>query len=377
MLESQTRRCARTALAETRAHLRKDPSAWLASIHRDSEREFRRALRDLAGPRVAHRVRAYATVFDSGPATRHGPAAPLRNLWQRRWGLGPATTARVRLQGEALRRALRWMGESYRTYTEPGAQDWYRRAAEAGDGDAAGWVAYAHAEAGRRALAVRWDRRAGELGNATSALNVGYALFYGEGIRRDRAQAAVWYRRAALGSGSRSRDKWVRHDAASAMTNLGRMYRKGEGVRKSWPLAFRWFTRAAHCGSSDAANFLAQIYDGNEGPPPRYRLALYWLRKAAARGDVHSIVSLGVHLWDGKHTRRNRPRALRLYAQGADKGNAWGTYLLGLAYREIDPPLRDLKLSRVWLRRAAARGLKEARRALRVGATLVVARGVR
>ncbi len=327
------------------------------------------ALENLArGPRAV-RVRALAAIFDEDAPEEWGGAELQRKLWSRRWGLHGRARSEERLAGEALRSALRWMADSYPSHTRRAAVRWCERGAAAGDGDAAGWVAYAHAEAGRQADAVRWYRRAVELGDATSAIKVGYALFYGEGVRRDRAQAAVWYRRAAQGPGARSRDRGERNDAAGAMTNLGRMYRKGEGVRQSWPTALRWFTRAARLGHRDGQNFLWKIYDGDEGLPPRHALALRWLRKAAANGDVDAVVRLGVHLWNGKHTRRNRPRAMRLYAQGAERGNRWGMYLLGLAYREIPAPRGDLNLSRRWLRRAAARGLKEARRALKAHPT--------
>jgi len=333
-------------------------------------RDMERALRHLSQGRTVQRVAALGAILEAMDED-WASKAQLRRLWIRRWGLGAAPE--VRLRGEALKRAIRWVADSYPSYTHAQAQRWFVRAAAAGDGDAAGWIGYAYAKratsAARRrgdaAAAVRWRMRAVRLGVTIEALDVGFALFYGIGIRRDRRAAAAWYRRAAEDPGARSRD-WLRKmDPRSAMTNLGRMYRKGEGVRKSWPLAIRWFTRAARLGSRDGAHFLAEIYSGDEGPPARPRLELSWRRIAARRGCADCRKTLGIYLWNGKRVRRNRPLALRFYEEAAKADDTWAMYLLGLAYREIDPPRRDLALSRRWLTRAAARGVKQARRAVR------------
>ena len=356
-----------------------------ANVARDAAlaREIRKVLggwkrirTQLASRRSLDQVRVFAQMFE-GAEDDWGGEALQRKVWIRYWGLTPGSPGAMPLSKPAACAAIQWVVDSYPGWLHAASLPWEERLAALGSVEAAQHLAWACSErlkTGRsrlrdRAAALRWYKRAFELGDTSSATNVGFAYFYGKGVRRDRQVAAQWYRKAALGRGVRSRDEATRMDSAAAMANLGRMYHKGQGVRQSWPAAIRWFTRAARLGHRDGQNFLWKIYDGDEGLPPRHALALRWLRKAAAKGDVDAVVCLGVHLWNGKHTRRNRPRAMRLYAQGAEKGNGWGMYLLGLAYREIPAPRRDLKLSRRWLRRAASRGLKEARRALKAHPT--------
>lgn len=338
----------------------------------DQRREIRRALRQQSAGARASQVHALGVLIDASRPTDWGGAALKRRLWIRRWGLDPRQGLARPLRGTALRAALRWLADDYPEPLAPAALPWWQRAAHAGDADAAGTLAYEHAERaggtrarrGDRSAAQRWEELGARLGDPGCCVRLGRRLFYSRRRGPVRAQAARWYLRAARSPAARSPDRPARLDPADAMTNLGRMYRKGEGVPKSWPRAIRWFTRAARLGSADALSFLVRIYDGDEGLPPRPDKALHWLRRGASRGHVESLVGLGVHLWNGKAVRRNRPRAAQLYTQAAQTGDRWAMYLLGRAKLELSSSRADLAAARQWLRRAAALGLEEARREL-------------
>jgi TPR repeat protein len=361
----QLRETAREAVRELRA------------LPASQRREVRLAVGRLGRGARALQVRTLGALFDASGKAAWGGSGLVRQLWIRRWGLDPRRPLARPLRGAALQAALHWLAEDFDEPLAPAALSWWERAARAGDADAAGMLAYeyaerarrGHARRGDRSAARRWEAAGAQLGDPGCCVSLGRRLFYSRGHRSARAQAAHWYLRAARSPLARSHDRIERLDPTGAMANLGRMYRKGKGVRQSWPRAIGWFTRAARLGSADALHFLVRIYDGDEGLPARPAKALRWLRRGASRGHVESMVGLGVHLWNGKHVRRNRPRAVQLYTQAAQAGDRWAMYLLGLAYREIEAPHRDLTRSRLWLRRAAARGLKEARRALRAHPT--------
>ena len=72
-----------------------------------------------------------------------------------------------------------------------------------------------------------------EEGDAKSQYQVAVLYLRGEGVLRDEAEAAKWFRRAA-----------DRGDA-DAQFNLGHMYAQGAGVKKDFIEAYKWFALAA------------------------------------------------------------------------------------------------------------------------------------
>ena len=68
-----------------------------------------------------------------------------------------------------------------------------------------------------------------EQGDADAQFNLGGMYRRGEGVSKDMAQAAAWYRKAA------------EQGDAKAQFNLGVMYYNGEGVPKDYVQAAKWF----------------------------------------------------------------------------------------------------------------------------------------
>jgi len=87
---------------------------------------------------------------------------------------------------------------------------------------------------------------AAELGDPGAQLNLGYAYDVGMGVRRNRAAAMLWYRKAY-----RSQRGW-----GIAASNIGTILRD----ECKFPEAIRWFRRGVHYGDVDANLDLAQIY---------------------------------------------------------------------------------------------------------------------
>ena len=71
--------------------------------------------------------------------------------------------------------------------------------------------------------------------------NLGLMFELGQGVTRDYAEAARWYRKAA------------EQGEALAQDNLGRMYEQGRGVTQDYVLAHMWHNLAAAQGDDDAA----------------------------------------------------------------------------------------------------------------------------
>jgi len=75
---------------------------------------------------------------------------------------------------------------------------------------------------------------------------IGVMFANGQGVERDYAAAAEWYRKAA--------EKGV----AAAQTKLGRLYAEGKGVPRDMEYAYAWYSVAAELGNGRAAGLLPE-----------------------------------------------------------------------------------------------------------------------
>ena len=92
----------------------------------------------------------------------------------------------------------------------------------------------------------------------------------GQGVPKDAAQAAKWFRLAAD------------QGDASAQTSLGTMYASGLGVPQDYAQAEKWYWLAADQGDAVAQIMLGGMYDDGRGVPKDYVLAYMWRNLAAA-----------------------------------------------------------------------------------------------
>lgn len=160
-------------------------------------------------------------------------------------------------QGEGVRRsgyeAVRWyekaarLGEAKAAYALGRMQEeaseeawslerafpWYRKAADLGHPDARVKFDEANPDAFYRA------RLAVEQGKPGAAYALGARYEHGDGVRRDRARAMRWYRRAAKGGDP---------EAADALGRLHEQNTRWHGLE----LACRWYKEAAELGHPEA-----------------------------------------------------------------------------------------------------------------------------
>ena len=109
---------------------------------------------------------------------------------------------------------------------------------------------------------------------------LGFRYEKGRGVLTDDAEAVRWYRKAAdLGN-------------ADAMTELGFRYEKGRGVLTDDVEAVRWYRKAAELGHALAMNNLGWMYENGFGVPKDRNTAIRWYDKAAALGDSHAHANL-------------------------------------------------------------------------------------
>jgi TPR repeat protein len=121
----------------------------------------------------------------------------------------------------------------------------------------------------------------------------------------------------------------IEQGRASTASLPGWLYAQGAGVERDAARALAYYTKAAQAGDPVAQNNLAELYETGAAGKPDIKQALAWYEKAAANGFGIAQLNLG-----------------RLYASG--EGGA-----------EVDP-----KRARMWLKKADAQGLADARKIL-------------
>ena len=122
------------------------------------------------------------------------------------------------------------------------------------------------------AQAVKWARKAAEMGNSRGQFRLGYCYDEGLGVTQDYAEAVKWYRKA------------IEQGHATAQNNLGFCYYNGHGVTQDYAEAVKWYRKAAEQGYAQAQNNLGTCYYNGEGVTQDRDQARELWRKAAAQG---------------------------------------------------------------------------------------------
>ena len=265
----------------------------------------------------------------------------------------------------------------------------YREEAERGDAEAQFRLGrcYERGEGVDRdkAEAARWYIEAAKQGHARAQFNAGCCCDNGDGVAQDKSQAVTWYRRAAeqghavaafnlaisysQGEGVEpdraEAARWYRVAAeggvASAQFNLGNSYYNGDGVDKDVAEAARWYRKAAEGGVARAQFNLGNSYYNGEGVERDHAEAARWYRKAAEQGLAAAQFVLGNSYYSGVGVEEDKAEALGWYLKAAEQGHVRAQYKLGSCYeRGEGTPVNKEEAAR-WYRKAADAGHAGAR----------------
>lgn len=264
--------------------------------------------------------------------------------------------------------------------------------------------------------AIEWYTLAADSGYASAQYNLAQMYYDGRGTARDYAKAADLYAKAAS------------QGHVKAQYNLGLCYHEGKGMQKNDTLARHWLGLAADSGQVDAMYVLAGIYAGMYdttwaimwysraadekyvkaqaaaaimllavGDTASVRLAVGYLKEAAATGNAlaqevlgtcyytgrgvdtnydeayrlfslaagsgntEAMTNLGVCMQNGHGTSVRQKEAFKLYDKAARRGNAKAQYNLGLCYYYGTGVERNIRISRNWLELAQNNGALDGR----------------
>lgn len=206
----------------------------------------------------------------------------------------------------------------------------YRKAAESGNpsaqlslalrlmkGDAEGKVDFAEV--------VDLLTRSALRGNVTAAHNLGIRYAVGEGVRRDRSKAAMWFRRAAT------------NGVVAAQYNFAKLMECGWNApdgAKDERVAAAWYKRAAMQGHPMAACALGIMQAEGRGVEQDWKAAMGNFRKAAGKGVAvaqHNLALCFQHGWGCVDGAADQSEAVAWHRRAAEQGYAPAATSLALA----------------------------------------------
>ena len=117
-------------------------------------------------------------------------------------------------------------------------------------------------------------------GDAEAQCSLGVMYLMGDGVDKDPAEAARWFREAA------------EQGHAKGQLYLGVRYARGEGVEKDYSEASNWFRKAAEQGEIGAQFNLGLAYANGEGVDRNDEQAYAWLSLADVSGFHSSVAAL-------------------------------------------------------------------------------------
>ncbi|MEX2311610.1 MAG: tetratricopeptide repeat protein [Rhodospirillales bacterium] len=185
------------------------------------------------------------------------------------------------------------------------------------------------------AMAAGWFRRAAESGHGEAANNIGNAYRLGLGTPEDIASALTWYQYAAD------------HGSAMAAYTLGNIYRLGDGIRRDYPLAITWLQKAASRNFAPAEHDLGQLYQQGIAVPRDMDKALDWYQRAASRGHAPARYDLARLMLDGNIAQRGI--GLTYLMQAAETGYAPAQRRLSAAYMNTQDLSPDPVIAYKWI----------------------------
>ena len=267
-------------------------------------------------------------------------------------------------------------------------ETWLRRAALAGEGEAAARVGEIYARGDDNlppnyAEAALWFRIAAETGHRTSARVLGLLYLTGAGagaVPRDPDEAAKWLRIAAEKGDDLARSdvaalllkrqtnprltepapvhEWFEKAAESGDAigayNFAVCLAEGVGVERDDARAAQWFRRAAE-NVVNAQYRYGRVLAEGRGVPQDFKEARRWLQEAASKNLLEALLDLAALNIQGLGGPRDDEAACELFERAAAQGNPDAMFALGALYGGGHEIATDRVRSLSWYRQAAER----------------------
>jgi len=181
-------------------------------------------------------------------------------------------------------------------------------------------------------------------GYEMAQFRLGFCYYYGQGVSKNEAKAAEWYRKAA------------EQEYDEAQYELGNCYYLGKGVEEDNAKAVEWYLKAAEQGNDEAMMALASCYEDGYGVPRDIEEATEWYRKAAEEGNEEA------QEWLDEFGSNTTPQKVPATAQQKSAQSAEDIFRQAVALYKAGQQDKAIAL----YRKSADMGYEQAKRALDV-----------
>ena len=183
-----------------------------------------------------------------------------------------------------------------------------------------------------REVALSWLRKSAAQGYTEAWLALGSLYVEGEGTPKDREEVLSWLREAAGRGNAEAQDILKKFEEDMAMDSLpaeemlARAYAclEGGGVPQDKAEAARWFRKAAMKDNAEAQHQLAMLYLRGDGVERDTAKTADWLRKAASQGYGAALSQLAMMYEKGIGVPQDKAQAVEWYRKAAEQGHAEG-----------------------------------------------------
>ena len=158
--------------------------------------------------------------------------------------------------------------------------------------------------------ALNLFQQAAEAGNIDAMGNLAYLFENGEGVRQNFAEAFKWYKKAALGGNT------------DAMWSVATAYKEGIGTNQDDAQHFAWIKKLAESGDVQAMAVLGDAYFGGEGVMQNNDEAFKWYSRAANNGHINAMLSVAFFYAHGNVVEQNPILAMGWIERAANEANA-------------------------------------------------------
>lgn len=173
---------------------------------------------------------------------------------------------------------------------------------------------------------------------------LGFSLSNGQGVSKDNAEAAAWYRKAA-----EQGHPW-------AQCNLGWLYGIGVPSEIDIAQAAAWYRKAAEKGQADSTYSLSQMYAFSAGAQQGLEHDDIWKGLPTKYGHAIAQFLIGNHYHNGWVVQQDDAEAAVWYRRAAELEDRDAQRILGDQYRDGRGVLQDYAEAASWYRKAAHKG---------------------
>jgi uncharacterized protein len=189
-----------------------------------------------------------------------------------------------------------------------------------------------------------------KVGDPDARIAVAEAYEKGDGVALSAAEAAKWYRQAALAG------------SMEAQFRLAKLVSKGApGLKSDKSTAYKLFLTAAQKGHAPSQNEVGLMLQNGVGIAKDEKVAVDWYRKAADQGLATAENNLGVMLLNAQGAARNVDDAFKYFTKAAAQNDIWGLNNLGAMYQKGWGTQADIEKAKLYFKKAADLGNETAK----------------